>query len=390
MRTGVSPGDLPTIEAALRKDGIWVSPGLAGRLTKADLTRISKAEKASGHQAYVVVADVDYDDPDFPGGMETLLDTVQNDLGKDGVYIGAGPHYDGEYETTAKAYPDDFDVTDAVFPAMDQAPKNLAQQIVITLQWVRKGGAADYVSQQNAARSTSGSTGSTSTPPDDGSGGSGVSAGVWGGLTGAVIVLAAAAAGLALWRRRRPTQTGFRPSRRVLANVRAAEDRTWAQRAQADVLALGETIDGTDMPADPTDAWQAALDHYAAARGLVDAPGHPTADDIGAIVLAARGSAALAAAQRGRGWTPKPTCYFNPLHGSASRTVEWTGGDTSVEVPACAACGRAVTRGAEPDDILDLVEDGRPRHYFQLDVHPWSETGYGALDTDLLGRLLRR
>ncbi len=37
--------------------------------------------------------------------------------------------------------------------------------------------------------------------------------------------------------------------------------------------------------------------------------------------------------------------------------------------------------------MLDLDADGEPRHYFELDVEPWSSTGYGALDPDLPGRL---
>ena len=197
--------------------------------------------------------------------------------------------------------------------------------------------------------------------------------------------------GTALPTRPTATSASFTLPRAVLSTVRAEEDRRNETRAGDDVLALGEAIDHAEL--DPRrgqalPAWQAALDHYDVAQRILDRP-HSPADVVGAIVLAGRGRSALASAVRGRGWSPRPGCYFNPLHDGGATPVRWADGDARVRVPACAACAAAVASGREPDDILDFVADGRPVHYFKLDLGVWSRTGYGALDADLLGRMLR-
>ena len=47
-------------------------------------------------------------------------------------------------------------------------------------------------------------------------------------------------------------------------------------------------------------------------------------------------------------------------------------------------------RARTPNDILDVVRDGTPVHYFETDAEPWASTGYGALEPDLVERLHRR
>jgi hypothetical protein len=113
---------------------------------------------------------------------------------------------------------------------------------------------------------------------------------------------------------------------------------------------------------------------------------------VGALVLARRGDAARSAAERGRtaAWTPRPGCWFNPLHDGPTSQVTWRDGDREVDVPACAACAADVRDGREPRDVLDFIEGDRTVHYFRLDLGAWSTTGYGTLDRDLLGALRTR
>ena len=52
----------------------------------------------------------------------------------------------------------------------------------------------------------------------------------------------------------------------------------------------------------------------------------------------------------------------------------------------CATCRKDLAAGRRPD-ILDVVRDGVPVHYFATDAEPWASTGYGALEPDLLTAL---
>ncbi|WP_235735474.1 hypothetical protein [Nocardioides alcanivorans] len=110
---------------------------------------------------------------------------------------------------------------------------------------------------------------------------------------------------------------------------------------------------------------------------------------VGALVLTQRGEHALVAARAGRAWEPIRTCFLNPLHGRADRErqVEWQG--RTLDVPMCTACRTALQKKKVPD-ILDVVRRGEPRHYFETGVEPWSSSGYGSLEPDLLKLLSRR
>lgn len=377
----ITANDVPAILAALKKDGIWIAPQYAGRISAKQLASIKAAAAHDGVKTYIVVGDVDYRSTDFPGGQDGLLRDLHSELNVDGAYLSTSPG-DLDNEVHVLSFPDNDDIDSAGTVAHDTAGHGLTAQLLGTLKWIQKGGASDYL-DKSLESSSGGSRSGTSAPANTGSV-SHTSTIVVSAVVIAVAVIAALAVLLVRKSRAAARRSGFRPSKAVLANVRAAEDRDWATRAQSAVLALGEAIDATPVPKAPTDAWQAALDHYDAARRVLDRPKHPTADDIGALVLAQRGTAALTAAKAEKGWSPVSTCYFNPLHGVSRREVRWQ----TVDVPACAACAKAIQAGTEPHDVLDLVHDGVPRPYFQLDVQPWARTGYGALDGDLVGALL--
>lgn len=374
----ITPDELGALEKALKTDGVWVDPALRSKVSATDLREIKQAQQAAHqahHTTYVIIGDVAYNDPHFPRGMDDVLATVHDDLGHDGAYIGTSLSY-GDPETTVYTAPDDFDADQAWFPAHYEEPHDVGAQIAHTIAWIDKGGAGDWQKP-----STSGSSAAPPAAPHSSGGHTGA---ILGGVVAAVIVLAALAAVIARVRRRTPR---FRPSRRVLTAVHRSTDQQYEARAQADVLALGEAIDKADVDAhDAPAAWQAALDHYAAARTLLDRD-HRPADAVGAIVLARWGREALARAEAGKDWAPAKPCYFNPLHGRAGATVAWAGRAGSASVPVCTACAPALRAGREPDDVLDFMVGNEARHYYDLRLEPWSSTGYGALDPDLLVRL---
>ena len=358
------------IKRELSGDGVWVSPDLRSEISKADERRIEQAVDATKtNDVYVVMVEVPYEDPTFHGDPDALFATLHDETGLDGTYIGI----DGQQEpgVTAKAFASDGEPMYAAWVAQERHADDLTAQVVDTVELIEADNAQQLYNEMEQR------PGQTSA--DD----SGLSTGLIIGLVVAVIIVV----GVGLVARRRAKGTskdGFAPPVNVLTTVRAAERRRLLKRAKHDLLTLGERIDTATMNG-ASDAWQAALDHYDKSRRLLDDSPSP-ADVVGAIVLIERGSTALDAALADRDWTPATPCYFNPLHGPAGGTARWGSEQGAVDVPACEACADAVEAGRTPD-ALDFLEDGVPQHYFKLALEPWSSTGYGALDTDLLAHM---
>ena len=391
--TRIDEPTLAELEAELGRDGVWVSPALRGEVDAEAEARIEEAVAAQPTPTYVALVELSYDDPLTSGRPEQLAFLVRDDTGRDGTYLLLDASYEpGTYRLDAVAFPQEFLYT-ATEVAAAEVPGDLTGQVLRTLELLRTDEAEtlyDELREQEA--SADGTATGTGVAVGADEQGGGVPVPVFAGVL-ALVVLAVVV--LAARRRRRAVPrargTAFVLPDTVVRTVRAAEDRRHEALAEEAVLSLGDAIDAADL--DPRRsggiaAWQAALDHYDVASRILHRR-HSPADVVGAIVLARRGSDALAAAVRGRSWTPTVPCYFHPLHGAATREVRWEHRGSRVEVPACAACRAEVERDEEPRDVLDFVEGDRPAHYFRLDLGAWSRTGYGSLDTDLLGALLR-
>lgn len=370
------------IEQALAEDGVWVDPGFARAfdVSEADEARLVDAvARITEADVQVVLVEVPLDDDRFTG-FSSLSAWLQDDLGGDATWIGVD-RYDGQLVVDAYgAQPDPTDVGNVAV----REESDVVDQVVRATELLQSGEATAlwesiplderYPDAEDA----------------EADGGLGI-------LT-ALLLAAGAAAGaavaVALVSRRRRGRAGrgrgFTLPTTVLHTVRAAEDRRLRARAEAEVLALGEAI-GRDEPdggAPALEAWQQALDHYAAARSILAQASRP-ADVVGALVLARRGESARAAADRDSRtpWQPPLPCWFNPLHEGPTSEVTWREGARAVDVPACGACAGAVGAGREPEDVLDVIEGDRTVHYFHLDLGAWTRTGYGALDPDLLAAL---
>ncbi|UYM03989.1 hypothetical protein [Solicola gregarius] len=363
---------LKRIENALQDDGVWVSPDLRSSVSRADEDRIEHAVDDAKEDVYVALVEVPYDDPMLHGDVEAMFTIVSNDTGIQGTFLGL-ENYE-KPAVTATSIGGDDDAMYAAWAAEARHPDDLTDQVVDTIGLIENGTALEVYNRLEESGSVPGGTQSS----DD----SGLGVGLVAGLVVAAVVVAIGI-GL-LVRKQRRAKDGFALPTNVMSTIRAAEEQRLHKRANDDVLHLGERIDDAPMSG-ASHAWQAALDHYGQARRILDRSSAP-ADIVGAIVLAERGASALDAALDGDEWTAVTPCYFNPLHGAAVRTAQW-GGDNGVDVPACAACADSLDGGRTPDDILDFVSEGVPQHYFSLDLPPWSDTGYGSLDADLLGRL---
>ncbi|WP_426241540.1 hypothetical protein [Nocardioides sp. LHG3406-4] len=366
-------------------DGVWVDPAFARAhdISAQDETRLEQAVAASDYaDLRVVLVEVDPDDDRFQGSFSSLSAWIQDSAGGDATYVGW--QESSEPPLAVDAYGDQPDPIYVANVAAHDHPDDLVAQVVQVQELLDDGNAeALWMEVPRDER--------YSWTADDGS------SVPWWAIVGIVAALLVACVMVWKWvagalRRRRPT--GFVLPPAVLRTVRAAEDRQLRERAETEVLALGEAIAESESASgspEALDAWQQSLDHYAAARDVLDRAGSP-ADVVGALVLARRGESARdAALQRpARRWQPPLGCWFNPLHRGTTTEVTWRDEDRAVDVPACQECAEAVRAGREPDDVLDFIDGERTVHYFRLDIGAWSATGYGSLRPDLLGALRER
>ncbi len=380
---------LDTIVHEVKQDGVYIAPAMRQQVDATEEAAIEEAVARIDTPVHVIALPL-RDDDMFGGSAADLLTRVHDQIGGDGWYVA--PSYtaaDGTYylhtEEWAGSYSSRLDLPyDADKVAEDLHPTDLGAGLVELTTAIADGTVSEKVAE------TTGAT-TTGSPADDGP-----STGV---VVGGLSVVLALVVAVVLLRRRSRNLTGARQavlpaSRRhytlpesVLERVREADADRIAARADRAMLALGERIDATAIGAGAdTTAWQSALDHYDAARRVSDTD--DLLDDVGALVLAERGEAALDAALAGRPFTPTAQCFLNPLHGRATARRQVDHGGRRLDVPLCTSCRRDLGAGRTPD-ILGVTREGKPVHYFDADAEPWSSTGYGALEPDLVERLHR-
>ncbi|WP_328873129.1 hypothetical protein OHT76_25180 [Streptomyces sp. NBC_00287] len=179
----------------------------------------------------------------------------------------------------------------------------------------------------------------------------------------AAVAALALTALLLLARHRRRT-----PASALFTAARAADEDALRRRAEAEVVALGESARTTDSTAP---GLRRALDAYAAAGTVLDAArGLP--DLAGVLALVTEGRDALANTP-----DPLPLCFFNPLHGRGTRLVTWRplGRRDRVRVAACTPCVAAARTRRSPE----VLTDGDAVPYFEVPGSFWAATGYGSL-----------
>lgn len=372
-------------------DGVWISPAFARKngISAEDEARVEAAVAGTeAAELRVLLVDVDHDDDRFNGSYTQLVSWVQDDLGGDAVYVGWS-EYEAAIDLQGTDYSDDAYYVDRL--AALEAPGDLAAQMEKASELIDDGNASELWSALDDDEKYS------SRSDDDGTGLA------WVTVTLIVVVIAVVivAWGKLATRRDRANVVArgsgekFALPTTVLRTVRQAEDRSLRRLAEAEVAALGEQLVAQDLEnfePGPLAVWAQAMEHHEVARRVLE-QGRTPADVVGALVLVRRGEEARAVAVAGDvSWAPQPGCWFNPLHGGSAKKVDWNdpahrSGSRSVTVPACHACAREVSKGREPEDVLDFVEGERVVHYYRLDIGVWSRTGYGSLETDLVGAL---
>ncbi|GGO75997.1 hypothetical protein [Nocardioides deserti] len=412
--------DVDAIVEDLTSTGVHLGPGTQTWLSDKQLEAFEQAVRAGDLPVHLVLVQPAEDG--ITAG-DDLLVRVHDAGGPEGLYIGVNNVWDLDGPAYHATLPDDRQVNvalqqwgpvqgntdvvrdvDAVLSGggTDGRPPTLGDGLVTVAEALASGDLAAVADEardaQQAAREadaadgngqSGGTTGTTTPYADENDTGDAV----LGGVILLTLLLGAVLGTRALVRRLRDRAStrAFTLPDSVLDRVREAGDADLARRARAAVLALGERIDAADLDGSDAAAWTATLDHYDAAGRLL--PDDPTADmdpldAVGAVVLAGRGEEALAAARRGRTFTPSTRCFLNPLHGRATRDHALEHASRRVDAPICATCRRDLEAGRRPD-ILDVVVRGRPEHYFETDREPWASTGFGALEPDLVRRLHR-
>lgn len=375
-RPVITDQDLARIVSDLAHDGVWVDPSFARThdLSAADEQQLVRAVAGLERPVRVVLVEPSYDDPEYQGQVEMLVHALT--LADEVPSLYVVPSHGGDRSSLLNELDARTDSSVIGLLASQRHPDEFLAQtletIALTAQPQR---VVEQAYRDSAPRTTSQSGAQPSREPEGAS--------VWqisGLLVGLVAVVMV---GAALWRAFVRRRTQYRPSGALLRRAKSAEQRSRRQVAEAEVTTLAEAVarasaelPGTQVALDHLEAAQRALAlHASGARG--------EADVIGALILAQRGHAAL----QGR---PLGTrCWFNPLHPVASDEVQWRHDGRAVTVPTCAACGAQVARGQEPSDILDLAGLRATRHWFHLDLGPWTTTGFGAFTPDLPHELTR-
>ena len=385
--TDIDDALLTQIEAELDEtgDGVWVAPAFAQQhgLDAADELRLEQVvTRAETADLRVVLVEVDRADDRFQGSFSQLVAWLHDDVGGDATYLG----WDADsQELRLQSFGEQPDEAFVTRMAAHAAPGDLVGQVERAEELLVTGEAYELWSALDDDEKYPGSS--------DGD------VGGWALVVVGLVVAALAVGGgrrlVGALRGRRARAKSFVLPTTVLRTVRAAEDRALRRDAEAELLALGQRLIAQELDrldAGALEVWEQAMEHHAAAERVLAVSTSP-ADVVGALVLVRRGEQARSAAAGGAGsWRPSPGCWFNPLHTGPTRKVTWRDGDDEegrrVDVPACARCARDVSAGKEPD-VLDFVHGERTVHYYRLDIGAWSETGYGTLDTDLIGALRR-
>ncbi|MDN5854791.1 MAG: hypothetical protein L0K86_18460 [Actinomycetia bacterium] len=386
---------LHRIERSLGKDGVWVAPGLREQFPPRLERKIERAVDGTKPKVYALLVKVPPKHKDYQGKLDNLIRDVSANVGP-GTYIGinedgglaVSPHGRGSEQTA-------FFAREA---AKQKHPDDIAAQVVTASRLASNGKARSTYERLNDPKPNDSGTreqGVVSAKPsettpsavaptaastaDGDEGGPWITIGV--GVVLALVVVGVVIALLARRRKSGPVGDAAAPLP-LLTLTHSIRRRGHRRRARRDVARLGRRLAETKARPD-SEALREAFEHHTLARRIIDGP-HSQADAVGVIVLAMRGGDALDAATDETSWKPTAPCYLNPLHGWSDRNVSWRGAAGGLELPACRDCADTIDTGRMPDDVLDFLHGGRPRHYFALVLEPWSSTGFGSLDTDLL------
>ncbi|WP_329004302.1 hypothetical protein OHA18_12990 [Kribbella sp. NBC_00709] len=363
------------IATALTKDPLYIDAAYASALPEKLRADVRTKAKALGYPVYTIILPLTPSD-EFQGQESTVLTLVMDALRKPGLYVvvDGGDSFPW-YEARDVPQVSEDKLQAARERALDDAGYDAGPTEVLARMYELL--AAPGI-PSTTPRPTSSGSGSSDSPDSSESGGHGwvVALSIVGGFV--ILILL----GLVIGLRRRSSaprrEKAFRIPPHVAATV-AAERR---RRLERDTTAELTTL-GTKLAALPTTEGpglrhqQAALDDHAAAGKVLDSS-TSLVDLVGAMVLLDKARREYDVAVTGRADALPDLCAFNPLHGrSAGKPTQVEADGTTLTLPLCADCRRALKRGTAP---ASLAGDDGPYWY---DDTLWARTFYGTTGDDL-------
>ena len=374
------------IATALAKDPLYIDPAYKSALPETLRTDVRDKATALGYPVYSIVLPLTPSDA-FQGKESTVLTLVIDALRKPGLYVvvDGGSRFPW-YEAHDLPQLDESRLSAVRDRALDDTGYDAGPTEVLARMYEL------LASPTLPSTTPTISTGSGSRGDEDSDDSSGSGAKVALFIVLGIVALVVLGLVIGLLRRRSGggawREKAFRIPPHVAATV-AAERRRRLVRENTDQL----TSLGSQLAALPTVEGpglrhqQAALDYYAAAGKVLDSS-TALVDLVGAMVLLDKArreydvSVAIAA---GRTANAVPElCAFNPLHGRATgRPTHVEADGTTLTLPLCAECRRALKRGKAP---ASLPGDDGPYWYGDT---LWARTFYGTTGDDLAAAVSR-
>jgi hypothetical protein len=374
------------IATALAKDPLYVDPAYDEALPDTLREQVAARAKALGYPVYSIILPLTPSDA-FQGKERNVLTLVIDALAKPGLYVvvdggGRFPWYEAHNVPQL----DDKKLRPVRERALDDTGYDAGPTEVLARMYELLAGPA------LPAATTKPSTGRSSSREDSDEESSAGTVVLLVGLGIAALVVL----GLVIGLRRPSSRPQDRPRREkpfsipphVAATVAAERRRRLATETAAELTTLGSEL--AALPAAEGAGLrhqQAALDAHLAAGKVLDTS-EDLVDVVGAMVLldkARREYDAAVAVAAGRKQDAVPElCAFNPLHGRASgRPTRVEADGTTLTLPLCADCRRALKRGKAP---ASLPGDDGP-YWYGHDL--WARTFFGNLDGDLAAAVSR-
>jgi hypothetical protein len=357
------------IATALTKDPVYIDPAYASALPEKLRADVRTKAKAVGYPIYTVVLPLTPSD-EFQGEESTALTLVMDALRKPGLYVvvDGGDRFPW-YETRDVPQVSEDKLRAARTRALDDEGYDAGPTEVLARMY-------ELLAAPGIPSTTPRATSPRSEPSDSESSGHGwvVALSIVGGLV--VLVLLGLVIGL---RRRAPgREKAFRIPPHVAATVAAERRRRLERDTTAELTTLGEKLAALPTKEGPGLVHQqAALDDHAAAGKVLDAS-TSLVDLVGAMVLLDRARREYDVAATGHPDAVPDLCAFNPLHGrSVGKPTQVKADGTTLTLPLCADCRRALKRGSAP---ASLPGDDGPYWY---DDTVWARTFYGTTGDDL-------
>ncbi|WUJ73587.1 hypothetical protein OG809_10035 [Kribbella soli] len=359
------------IATALTKDPLYIDPAYASALPEKLRADVRTKAKAVGYPIYTIILPLTPSD-EFQGEESTVLTLVEDALRKPGLYVvvDGGDRFPW-YEAREVPQVSEDKLQAARERALDDEGYDAGPTEVLARMYELL--AAPGI-PSTTPRATSPSSPSEDSDSDSGGHGWVVALSIVGGLV--VLVLLGLVIGL---RRRSPQrEKAFRIPPHVAATVAAERRRRLERDTTAELTTLGTKLAALPTTDGPGLAHQqAALDDHAAAGKVLDSS-TSLVDLVGAMVLLDKARREYDVAVTGRADAVPDLCAFNPLHGrSAGKPTQVEADGTTLTLPLCAACRRALKRGTAPSS---LPGENGPYWY---DDTLWARTFYGTTGDDL-------